>query len=388
MKPVLPLFACLAMSSSGIALAQAQGQPDFIDAAKIVAAQNNISVGEAVRRIKLQERILDLQTKLLKEERGNFAGIAIAADSRGQRVKIKFREPRGKTAETVVADTELRAESDVETAARSVDDLLAAQGDLLSRMKGYKGGGVAVGINFQTNGLNVKTKDVAAARAHIAAAGFDASVPLNFVAGDPTIVDESRVTGGRDVEGCQTGFVVANYSGLRGVSSAEHCGTGLIDLNTNESVGDHQAGLLNNSQGTDISWHRSAAHTYVNYIYTPNGEVRITSSKGISLMPYGTQACLSRTQYNPSLGSPAVSCGIVYNANYTFTDPSTGLTSGPWVAVSPQGSTVLSQPGDSGGPWFSGNAAMGIHKGKDPTGYSLFTPVERFSKISVLVATN
>ena len=126
----------------------------------------------------------------------------------------------------------------------------------------------------------------------------------------------------------------------------------------------------------------------MNYIFTPNGEVRITSSKGISLMPYGTQACLSRTQYNPSLGSPAVSCGIVYNANYTFRDPTTGVTSGPWVAVSPQGSTVLSQHGDSGGPWFSGNAAMGIHKGKDPTGYSLFTPVERLSKISVYVATN
>ena len=386
MKPILSFTVGIAIAVPGAALAQ--GQPDFIGAAKIVAAQNDISVGEAIRRIKLQERILDLQAKLLKEDRGNFAGIAIVADSRRQRVKIKFKEPKGKSVDTLVADTELRTESEVEPAARSVDDLLAAQNDLLSRMKGYKSGGVAVGLNFENNGLNVKTKDVTAARAQIAAAGFDASIPLEFIAGDPTITDNSRVTGGRDVDGCQTGFVVANYSGLRGVSSAEHCGPGLVDMGTGESVGTRQAGMLNNAQGTDISWHRSTAHSYVNYIYTPNGEVRITSSKGISLMPYGTQACLSRTQYNSSLGSPAVSCGIVYNANYTFTDPSTGLTSGPWVAVSPQGSTVLSQPGDSGGPWFSGNAAMGIHKGKDPTGYSLFTPVERFSKISVLVATN
>lgn len=163
----------------------------------------------------------------------------------------------------------------------------------------------------------------------------------------------------------------------------------MIDLQTNESVGTWQNGQKNDGAGYDVSWFTQAGHVYVNSIFTPNGEVRITSSMGTSLMPYNTKACLSRTQYNPGLGSPAVSCGIVYNANYTFKNPATGLMSGPWVAVSPQGGTVLSQPGDSGGPWFNGgNAAMGIHKGKDPTGYSLFTPAERLSKISVYVATN
>jgi hypothetical protein len=384
---LLGVSGATAAAGAVLAQAQPQGQPDFIGVAKIVAEQESIPVGEAVRRIRLQERVMRLQERLLDEERGNFAGIAIVGNDRQQRIKIKFKDPRGRTAAALVPDDEeMRTESDVEQAARSVDELLTAQRDLIGRFRGF-GAGVAVGINFGTNGLNVKAADVAAARTHIEGSGFDRSIPLTFVAGDPTITVDSRVTGGRDVEGCQTGFMVRNYSGLRGVSSAQHCGTGLIDLQTNESVGTWQAGLERPTEGVDVSWHRSSAHVYPNVIYTPRGEVTITSSRGISLMPYGSQACLSRTQYNPSRGSPTVSCGTVFNAEYYYVDR-TGATHGPWVAVSQSGSTVLSQPGDSGGPWFTGNAALGIHRGKDPTGYSVFTPVEKLSRISVVVATN
>jgi hypothetical protein len=386
MKNLPLLVASSLLAFAGVALAQPQA--DFIGVAKIVASQEGISVGEAVRRIRLQERVIKLQERLLTEEQGNFAGIAILSDRRQQRIKIKFKNPRGRTATSIVPDDdEMRTEADVEEAPRSVDDLLVAQSDLISRMNGYPAG-IAVGLHFHINGLNVKAADIGAARRHIEGSGFDAAIPLTFITGDPTITVDSRVTGGRDVEGCQTGFVVANYSGQRGVSSAQHCGTGLIDLQTNGSVGTWQAGIESLGEGLDISWHRSSSHTYPNVIYTPNGEIAITASRGISLMPYGSQACLSRTQYNPSLGSPTVSCGIIYNAQYYFTNPSTGLKTGPWVAVSQQGSTVLSQSGDSGGPWFTGNAALGIHRGKDPSGYSFFTPVERLSRLSVYVATN
>lgn len=52
------IAAALAALAASAAHAQDGGQPDFIGVAKVVAAQEGISIGEAVRRIKLQERII------------------------------------------------------------------------------------------------------------------------------------------------------------------------------------------------------------------------------------------------------------------------------------------------------------------------------------------
>ena len=187
-------------------------------------------------------------------------------------------------------------------------------------------------------------------------------------------------------------LVVANYSGQRGVSSAQHCsdalGPQLYDAQTRESVGTWVYGLKDNANGYDVNWYTSSAHTYAPYIYTVNGEVRITSSAGLSLMPASTRTCISRTQpASSSRPAPAVGCGTVYNPNYIIRNATTGVTSGPWVAVTWNSSIARTYGGDSGGPWFYGNAAMGIHKGVDGN-LSLFTPVERLSKINVYVATN
>jgi hypothetical protein len=58
------VFAVAALLAGTAASAQPGGQPDFIGVAKVIAEQDGISVGEAVRRIKMQERIFRLQERL------------------------------------------------------------------------------------------------------------------------------------------------------------------------------------------------------------------------------------------------------------------------------------------------------------------------------------
>jgi hypothetical protein len=389
MRAGILLGSCFLLASAGHA--QPDAAPDFIGAARVIAAQDGIPLGEAVRRIKMQERILRLQEKLLKEDPNNFAGIEIVADRTRQRVRVKYKGASSKRLDAVVDDVDVRAESELAEARFSVAELLDAQSRLLASSAGFKGN-VGVSLDFAKNGLFVKVKDAEALQNHLKAKGYASSVPLTFAAGEPEVVDQARVTGGRNATDCQTGFVVANYSGQRGVSSAQHCsdalGPQLYDAQTRESVGTWVYGLKDNANGYDVNWYTSSAHTYAPYIYTVNGEVRITSSAGLSLMPASTRTCISRTQpASSSRPAPAVECGTVYNPNYIIRNATTGVTSGPWVAVTWNSSIARTYGGDSGGPWFYGNAAMGIHKGVDGN-LSLFTPVERLSKINVYVATN
>jgi len=94
MNCVKRLFLIGGLLAGSAALAQPGEQPDFIGVARIVAAQEGISVGEAVRRIKQQERIIKLQERLLKDDPQNFAGIEIVSDKTRYRARVNIRVPR------------------------------------------------------------------------------------------------------------------------------------------------------------------------------------------------------------------------------------------------------------------------------------------------------
>jgi hypothetical protein len=79
----------LALAGSSRALSQPEGQPDWIADAKQVAAQEGISVGEAVRRFQLSEKAGRLQDRFQREDADTFAGMEIV--SRG----ATYRKARG-----------------------------------------------------------------------------------------------------------------------------------------------------------------------------------------------------------------------------------------------------------------------------------------------------
>jgi hypothetical protein len=57
------------------------------------------------------------------------------------------------------------------------------------------------------------------------------------------------------------------------------------------------------------------------------------------------------------------------------------------VGVAPAGALLLAEVGDSGGPWFFGSKAYGIHSGSQGS-IAVFTPVEKLSSLSVVLQTN
>jgi hypothetical protein len=88
---------------------------------------------------------------------------------------------------------------------------------------------------------------------------------------------------------------------------------------------------------------------------------------------------LQNPRRSPS-GSSTARLGTISTTSYCASGACT------WVRVAGNG-TNLSEGGDSGGPWFSGNTAYGSHTygiGND----SAYMPVNYFSGISVTIATS
>jgi hypothetical protein len=82
------LAAAALMAASAPAQPQGGGgQPDWLFVAKDRAAREGISVGEAVRRIRMQERLIRLQERLLEQYPDTFSGLVIE----GSKERYGFR---------------------------------------------------------------------------------------------------------------------------------------------------------------------------------------------------------------------------------------------------------------------------------------------------------
>jgi hypothetical protein len=183
--------------------------------------------------------------------------------------------------------------------------------------------------------------------------------------------------------GCQTGFSVRNYSGVRGVVTAAHCEDSLTTVSGGANVGGLQqaTSAAQYTQGIDIQWHASTTNVYANQVQYGTNLVSITGTAGVSVMqPNVTEVCLVRWR------TQTTSCGRIHNTSYYVQHPIHGR-SGPFVGVTPVGSLLLSEQGDSGGPWFFGNRAYGVHSGRFES-VSFFTPADKLGTLSVVVQTS
>lgn len=161
-------------------------------------------------------------------------------------------------------------------------------------------------------------------------------------------VDEFN--GGQHLSNACTSAFTVRKSGQGGVLSAAHC--------TN-SVSGYTFGGQVESGSTDAQWHKATGPS--NRIrYTSGGATQAITTYyapaiGASACNYGAATgCKCSTIWTNSACWPGLGCG--------FYAVSGGVTSG----------------GDSGGPWFSGSAAFGVHKGSAPLGFanrSVFTYV-------------
>ena len=174
--------------------------------------------------------------------------------------------------------------------------------------------------------------------------------------------------GGLPISTCTTGFTVRNSSGVRGVSTAGHCGN-------SQSLSGYSLTFRSErySGSYDIQWHNASGHTYPNTIRVSSSTRSITATRSRTSQTVGSQVCKQGK-------TTGYTCGTISTISYCASGACT------WVRVAGNGYN-LSEGGDSGGPWFSGNTAYGSHTygiGND----SAYMPVNYFAGISVSIATS
>jgi hypothetical protein len=214
-------------------------------------------------------------------------------------------------------------------------------------------------IDLAQNRINVVTRD--GARIEQLVAQGTISIPDFAVItdGDPTAVDQATIRGGTNVEGvnygCQTGFSVRNYSGVRGTVTAAHCEDALTTFSGGVNIGALQQATTTPTQyrqGLDIQWHATTANTYPNQIQYGSTIVSITSTAGVSVMqPNSTEVCVVRWR------TQTTSCGRIYSTSYYVDHPTHGR-SGPFVGVNPVGPCCSPNPGTAAAPGSSATRPM------------------------------
>ncbi len=370
-----------------------EGQPDWLISAKSWAEVQNISVGQAIKQIRAQEKAVKLAEKLGQTD-SDYAGSVFQRVKGAQKLILKYKRGSAKKLSALTNDPDLVAESSVEEAAFSLNDLVNAQEAFIAAAKNSGSAQFSVGIRQDINRVGIYSDNLDEVRTLISAANLDFAkfelINEKLVSGT-----EAAISGGEKLKGtvvlqtaagqsyislCQTGFNVTNYSGKKGVSTAGHCGQDVLIIDgTSTSIGNVQAS--SSTTGVDVRWHADPAHTYTNKVKFGGQIVSVTSAVGRSLMtPGNTQICLGKR-------NQTARCTTVLETNFMEPLP-TGGTRGPFVRMT----THVGEGGDSGGPWMSGGAAFGIHRGYvtsfNGASYSTFTAIENLSAINVYALTS
>jgi hypothetical protein len=353
---------------SGAALPD-DGAPSYSEAlvdglqqdAAVYAEAHGVPLQEAVRRLELQDAIGMLNARLTEEQAGTFAGLTIET-SPDFHVVARFTR-RGEETIRPYLSPALAPLVRVETARFTVQQL---ERRLEAGYNRVRGAGIAAagGVDLRANRAEVHVLRGRGAAARGLAAGEGAEV----VEVDHLPTEEITMYGGLPISTCTTGFTVRNSAGTRGVSTSGHCGN-------SQSYSGYALTFMGESYSGsyDIQWHRRSGDTYTNTIKVGSGTRSITGTRSRTNQTVGASVCKQGK-------TTGYTCGTISTISYCASGACT------WVRVA-GGSVNLSEGGDSGGPWFSGNTAFGSHTygiGND----SAYMAVNYFAGISVTIATS
>lgn len=194
------------------------------------------------------------------------------------------------------------------------------------------------------------------------------------------LISIESIYGGLPISTCTVGFGVKNSSGTKGIVTAAHCS------NTQKHDGvslPFQTEVLSGS--TDMQWHTAPNITVENDVRTSSffGVTttwrNITGTVSRSAQSVGSVVC----KYGKTTG---YGCGTILSKSVM---PSADVQNpnATFVSVSDNGST-LTAGGDSGGPWFSGNNAYGVHQAGNKSTISVYTPINYLSNLGLTILTN
>jgi streptogrisin C len=379
MRKHVMLFTVAIALFTGSTLASEPPGPALLEDATSYASQTGVSVGEAVRRLRLQQEIGDLDAVLAAEEPATYAGLWID-DQHGYRVVARFTDPAAEARlRARVAGGRLADLIELRPARWSLEELRKRRG----QVRGH-----AVRAKIRTNSsINVfenraeiyMLDDGSKLAAAMARAG--ARMPEGVMVQRVSELAHpiAALTGGAQLASCTSGFTVQAPNGELGVLTAGHC----YDpqwfegktLPTRRQIdgGNH-----------DIQWNSACDLVPVtNQFESGYGLRAVIATRHRNNQAIGTYVC----KFGRRTG---LTCGWIQSKDE---DPD-GWTDwnpfdGTFMRIDGRGRNT-SEGGDSGSPVYVENIAYGIvtHEVSDDREDTLYMAINYISDIGVSVLTS
>jgi hypothetical protein len=333
--------------------------------ARSYAAEFNVSIDEAVRRLRAQEQQGDVIERLRNATRSRLAGL-------WREHKPEFRLVVRLVGNAPAPPEFQAAAAGSPTPVVFVTGAAATQAELLDKIHSSLPMFKAALPGLTGTDVDVKTGEIVLTVYAVGAAGEAAKTKgaeLGKQLGHPVRIDlidaperNAHTRGGANLSTCTSGFVVANSAGTRGVLTAGHCN----NLQTYYEFGGTSYAMTFvdeiDDADQDVQWHTTTHDEYPEFYADLTTSARILTGRRLrSSTAIGDAVC------HRGLGS-GYSCGSVQSTTYqpifgacnVFTCTSTYIkVSGPNLACT---------DGDSGGPFFNGQTAFGIMKTGSFTG--------------------
>jgi hypothetical protein len=285
-----------------------------------------------------------LDAMLQQREKDTFAGLWVQ-HTPTFRVIVQFTDQGPKDVAKYLPDPSLAPYIDIRRANMSYDQLISTQRHVVMALRGRK---FDSGINIPANQVEVYVRDEQPLLHAFIEASFPIPANTQLVPVTELSRDEAQIYGGVAIRGCTAGWSVRNSAGATGIATAAHCG------NTQSYKGVSLPFVAQKYGGScDVQWHKDGSHTAVAKFVADNPSApRVVSAL--------------RSRANQAVGSyvckrgktTGYTCGYITDKNFRPNHPNGTAT---FIRVH-RDNVNLSDPGDSGGPWFNTNTAYGVHK--------------------------
>ncbi|MEM9597097.1 MAG: PKD domain-containing protein [Acidobacteriota bacterium] len=372
----------LALTASSVmaqSLSRDETSPALLEDAASYSELFGVSQEEAVARLHLQRLAGDLDARLAKEAADTYAGLWID-NGETFSVVVRTTAPAGRDLTMDLLDDKnalaLAPFIEVQTAQWTLAELEDARvaAHHMVRELGFE---VDSDIDIKTNRVEIYTVEPQGVGRSLGGSGLQLPMAVEVVGVDALASTEQLVLeGGQALTTCTGGFTVRrNSTGEVGISTAAHCG------NTQRAFGTVLPFRAEDQQGNqDVQWHSSCGIFDVSNRFNSGIGMRaVVGTRSRTQQAVGSLVC----KWGMTSGR---TCGTIQSRNYA---PSYVTSASSTFIRVDGGATNLSDPGDSGGPWFVEDRAYGIHSGQ-PGGDAndaLYMPINYISSLGVSVLT-
>lgn len=375
-RGVLGVLAAALISSVPVTVASAQeevppheGPPVRIQTpaealqqdARYYAAQFNVGMDEAVRRIRAQEQVGDVVARLREVNEGRFAGLWIEHQPEFRLVvRLAGDAPPPPDFRAAATGSPIPVVF-VTGATATKSQVLAKIQASLPRFKAALPGLMATDMDVKTGDIVLLVYATGAAAEAARAKGAELSDQVDHpvrieILDAPEQLAHTR--GGANLSSCTSGFVVQNSAGTTGVLTAAHCGDSqtYYEFGTGTSYAmTYVAGRLDADH--DIQWHTTTHGEYPEFYADLTTSARILTGRR-----YRSSTAVGNTVCHRGK-TTGYSCGQVASTTHQPTySGACGTQTCNAVYIRVSGSELACYSGDSGGPWFNGQTAFGIMK--------------------------